>query len=452
MMQQRNLLYYRPSGEAESLIPAIQAGGWSVHVAHTAREVEELTARHDIRVGLTRVRPDDMPDLSELAYAASGIEWVALAAADNTEDSTTYEVIAEQFYDYHTLPADIDRLLFSLGHAYGMASLISGHPDVPTAIFGDCEIVGTSPAMHEQVRNIVKIAAVDAPVLISGERGTGKQLIARAIHSTSRRAAGPFVAVDCGALPPDIVQSELFGQERGAPPDAYRRRIGLIESAAGGTIFMDEIAELPASSQASLLRFLQDNIIERVGGGEPIAPNVRVIAATSVDLQEAVAAERFRDDLYYRLHVLNITLPPLRDREGDIEHLARFFFDRFAREKKPVVKGFSQRALQAMMDYDWPGNVRELANRVRRAMVMAERRLITPEDLGLPSAPRQPRLMTLKEARAEAESRVIQTSLRHTRKNVTRAARALGVSRVTLYRLMDKYHISPAEAEQHRPQ
>ena len=451
-MQSRNLLYYRPSEEAESLIPAIRAGGWSVHVAHTAREVEELANRYDLRVGLTRIRADDMPDLSELAPAAGSIEWVALAAADNTEDSATYEVIAEQFYDYHTLPADIDRLLFSLGHAYGMASLTSTPREAPSTVFGEWAIVGTSPAMQEQIRNIGKVAAVDAPVLISGEQGTGKQLIARAIHSSSQRASGPFIAVDCGALPADMVQSELFGHERGAFADAHRHRIGLIESAAGGTIFMDEISALPPSSQAGLLRLLQENIIERVGGTQPITPDVRVIAASSTDLQEAVAAEQFREDLYYRLHVLNIALPPLREREGDIENLARFFFERFSREKKPTVKGFSQRALQAMMDYDWPGNVRELANRVRRAMVMAERRLITPEDLGLPSTPGRPRLMTLKEARAEAESRVIQTSLRHTRKNVTRAARALGVSRVTLYRLMDKYDISPGAPEQRRPQ
>ncbi|MEK7839663.1 MAG: sigma 54-interacting transcriptional regulator, partial [Pseudomonadota bacterium] len=224
---------------------------------------------------------------------------------------------------------------------------------------------------------------------------------------------------------------------------AAARKIGLIEAAAGGTIFLDEIGDLSLDLQVNLLRFLQERTIERVGGTEKIAVDVRIIAATHVNLEKAVSDGSFREDLYYRLHVLNLQVPPLRDRTGDVELLARFFFDKFSKDHRPQVKGFGLRAIQAMNEHAWPGNVRELINRVRRAMVMSEKRMISAEDLGLlTTAAHSSRILTLDQARAQAEKSAIQSCLQRSRENITRAAHDLGVSRVTLYRLMEKHAIT----------
>jgi DNA-binding NtrC family response regulator len=250
------------------------------------------------------------------------------------------------------------------------------------------------------------------------------------------------MAVNCGALPANLIQSELFGHEKGAFTGAHQRKIGRIEAAAGGTIFLDEIGDLSLDLQVNLLRFLQAKTIERVGGTQSLQVDVRVIAATHVDLERAVAEGRFREDLYYRLNVLHLRVPALRERENDIELLARFFFEKFAKEKNPQVRGFSQQALQVMNTYAWPGNVRELINRIRRAMVMCENRLMTPGDLGLERRSARRTIRTLVGARAAAEKEAIQYALRHTGNNVSRAARELRISRVTLYRLIEKYSIA----------
>jgi DNA-binding NtrC family response regulator len=286
------------------------------------------------------------------------------------------------------------------------------------------------------------VACVDAPVLITGESGVGKELAAMAVHERSQRAQGRFVAVNCGALPANLIQSELFGYEKGAFTGAAARKIGHFESAAGGTIFLDEIGDLSLDLQINLLRFLQERTIERVGGTGKIQVDARVIAATHVDLEKAVAEGRFREDLYYRLHVLNLRVPSLRDRTGDIDLLARFFFEKFSKDRRPQIRGFSQRAIQAMNDHPWPGNVRELINRVRRAMVMSEKRLISAEDLGFQPALLLGRQQTLDQVRDQAEKSAILASLQRARRNISRAARDLGVSRVTLYRLLEKHTIS----------
>ena len=249
-------------------------------------------------------------------------------------------------------------------------------------------------------------------------------------------------AVNCGALPPTLIESELFGHEKGAFTGASQRKTGFIEAADGGTIFLDEIGDLPMELQINLLRFLQEQTIERVGSHVSIKVNARVIAATHVDIESAVEQGRFREDLFYRLHVLNLRMPPLRERGDDIEILARFFFERFGREKRANVRGFSQKAMQAMREYDWPGNVREVINRVRRAMVMSEKRLITPQDLGLTAGQHsRGRVITLEQAREEAERHAIIACLTRARNNISCAARYLGVSRVTLYRLLNKHAI-----------
>jgi transcriptional regulator with PAS, ATPase and Fis domain len=306
-------------------------------------------------------------------------------------------------------------------------------------------MVGKSRPMLDLYAKLDRVTRVDAPVLITGESGTGKELVARAIHQHSRRAAGPFVPVNCGGLPESLVHSELFGHERGSFTGAHQRKIGSIEAASGGTIFLDEIGDLPLELQANLLRFLQEKVIVRVGSTQRIPIDVRVIAATHVELDRAVREGRFREDLYYRLNVLHLSVPPLRERSGDIELLVAALFDAFADQKNSIVQGFGREAMRAMAAYSWPGNVRELMNRVQHAMIMSEHRLITPADLGLSSSSTPKNVITLSRARAAAESDVIRITLRNNANNVSRAARQLGISRVTLYRLMEKFGIDPSQ-------
>jgi len=304
-------------------------------------------------------------------------------------------------------------------------------------------LVGCSDAMLRLRGQVARVARVDAPVLISGDSGSGKELTAQAIHALSGRAARPFVPVNCGAIAPTLIQSELFGHERGAFTGATRGKAGLIESAHGGTLFLDEIGDLPKDLQANLLRFLQEKTICRLGSTRSMPVDVRVVAATHVQLPQAVAAGHFREDLYYRLAVLPVAVPPLRERRDDIVPLAEHVFRLYADERMPRLTGFSSRAVAAMLDHAWPGNVRELFNRVRRALVMADERLVTPLDLGLEAAAPMPGQAALDDVRARTERLALRECLVRTGQNVSRAARDLGVSRTTMYRLLSKHGMHP---------
>ena len=308
-------------------------------------------------------------------------------------------------------------------------------------------MVGASPSLLRVFDAIRRYARSNALVLVTGESGTGKELVARAIHERSSWKNGPFVAINCGALPTTLIGSELFGYEKGAFTGAANRKIGRIESAAGGTIFLDEIGDLPFETQAHLLRFLQEGTIERIGGGKSITVNARVIAATNVDLRKAVANGKFREDLFYRLHVLTLSLPPLRERGDDILLLANFFLQRFAEEIKRDKLDLSPEASSFIMNYPWPGNIRELIASLRRAVVMEETSSIRIESLGLnpivqekESAP--PPSRDLNAARANAEATLIRTTLERNGFNVKQSAREMGISRVTLYRDIHKYGIT----------
>ncbi|MEW6611329.1 MAG: sigma 54-interacting transcriptional regulator [Pseudomonadota bacterium] len=443
--ERRKMLLLAPFKLSAAPVAEFRASGWDVHVAHDASSAGELIERYGFRVGLASLEQGYSTEihaqLDSLMTVGGPIKWVALLSPASMQDREICKMVMDHFYDYHTLPLDTPRLLVTLGHAYGMASMAHLVRDRQEAQLGEQEMVGGSPAMLQLFQSIRKMARVDAPVLITGESGTGKELTALAIHERSARARGPFIAVNCGALPANLIHSELFGHEKGAFTGAYQRKVGSIEAAVGGTIFLDEIGDLPLDLQVNLLRFLQEKTITRLGGTESIHVDVRVLAATHVNLEKAVEEGRFREDLYYRLNVLHLGVPALRERREDIPLLAQFFFDKFSREKQKAVKGFSQQALRSMSNYDWPGNVRELINRVRRAMVMSEKRLITPADLGLEGVAAAPRLPTLEEARSAAEKEAIQAVLRFTRNNLSQTARHLGVSRVTLYRLIERYAI-----------
>ncbi len=426
-------------------INVLSGTSWHIDKARSTADVLALQHETPSDVGLMYLNnPDDtaLHELEECLQVCQSLQWVALVTPKVLENNECAEFIYNYFEDYHTLPIDTERLRITLGHVYGMARLKKqlserqGDPGLPSH-----QMFGQSPQMRELFRQLEKVARVGSPVLLSGESGTGKELVARALHHHSSRRNGPFVAVNCGAMPEKLVQSELFGHEKGAFTGAMTRKTGKIEAASGGTIFLDEIGDLPYEAQANLLRFLQEGTIERVGNTEVTDVDVRVLAATHVDLEKAVEQGRFREDLYYRLNVLRLNLPPLREREGDVDLLANMFFNIFSEENGTKVKGFSKHAMKMMQHHTWPGNVRELINRVQRAVIMAESRLITPQDLGLEKRKGQRVGCSLFDVRHRAEKKVIMDALTRANNNVSEASRVLGVSRVTLYRLMHKYDL-----------
>jgi DNA-binding NtrC family response regulator len=359
------------------------------------------------------------------------VEWVATPTKAQLYVPAVRRCIRKHHFDFIALPEPAQRVVDAADRAYQMAMLDAGLE--PHKEHG--EMIGDCDAMRQLFRAIGKVAKTDAPVLVYGESGTGKELTAKSIHQQSTRAAQPFVAINCGAIPHHLMQSELFGYERGAFTGANARKIGHVEAANGGTLFLDEIGDLPFESQASLLRLLQERTIQRLGAREVMSVDVRIISATHVDLEVAVRAGRFRSDLYHRLCVLRLDEPPLRARGRDIELLAQRMFELYRGDSPRPVRGFSINALNAMSRYSWPGNVRELINRVRRAIVMGEGRLITPSDLGIMPCI-ETGASTLADSRKAAERRALETALAHHRNRPSGAAKELGVSRVTLYRLM----------------
>jgi DNA-binding NtrC family response regulator len=442
----RKLLYLQPQSSFPLHQEIFKSAGWECYVATEIAHAQQLHKAHKFRVGLidlVSIVEQNLPQsLDRLLCPRNHTEWVALLSSQHMRDKTLRQLITAYFYDYHTLPIDYPRLLTTMGHAYGMASIAYQQANQDAQELNGNEIVGVSPAMQKVYRSIRKIASVDMPVLIYGESGTGKELAALAIHERSMRAAGPFIAVNCGALPPDLIQSELFGHEKGAFTGAIRQKLGQTEMAAGGSLFLDEIGDLPLNLQVNLLRFLQEGTFKRVGGTHELTVDARIIAATNIDLEQAVQEGRFREDLYYRLNVLQLRMPRLVEREDDIEILAKYFFNKFSNETTARIKGFSQEALCRLQRHAWPGNVRELINRIRRALVMCESRLISPADLGLEQRNSSRHLLTLAESRAQAEKEAILHCLRQTKGNISKAAVQLGVSRPTLYRLMEKYNVS----------
>lgn len=317
--------------------------------------------------------------------------------------------------------------------------------DVPS--FASSPIIGESAKIREVKSQLKKIAESNTSVLILGESGTGKELIARAIHELSPRRNQRCITLNCGAIPPTLVQTELFGHEKGAFTNAFKQKPGRVELADKGTLFLDEIGELPTDQQANLLRFLQEGCFERVGGNEPVHVDVRVVSATNVNLADSVAKGTFREDFYYRINVLTIRLPPLRERIEDIELLANHFLRNELRRYPYKTLRFSAGASASMREYHWPGNIRELSNRVRRAIVMCEGNEITGKDLELQSSELNLAALSLAAARQSAEKTAIGRCLTMSNHNISHAARLLKTSRLTLYRLMKKHGIQSLDPE-----
>jgi two-component system, NtrC family, response regulator len=363
-----------------------------------------------------------------------------------TEKSAALEAIGAGAYDFVGKPVEMDELRALLKRCFHLAQLEREYRELQQRLQVDAfeGLLGSSTAMQTAFGLIRKVATSDASVLILGESGTGKEMTARAIHQRSARRDGPFVAINCSAIPESLIESELFGHEKGAFTGAHTQRKGRVEMAAQGTLFLDEIGEVPLAIQVKLLRFLQEQRIERVGGRQEIAVDTRVIAATNADLKKSLGAGTFREDLFYRLAVVQIGLPALRERDEDIVLLARAFLQRFAADARKRDLTFSPESLRALRQHAWPGNVRELQNRVKRAVIMSEGRRLTPEDLELAPSGDTP-AASLKDARESLEREMVHRSLRKHAGRITSAAAELGVSRPTLYELIAKLGVERPE-------
>ena len=366
-----------------------------------------------------------------------------IIATGNETREHALRAIALGAYDFYQKPIDIDVLQLIVARAEQMFDLeVENRRLLEAAAKSPIDgIIASSSEMLKVLRNIEKIAPTDVAVLLRGESGTGKELLAQAIHKLSARAREPFIPINCAAIPETLLESELFGYEKGAFTGALKQTIGRIESADRGTLFLDEIGDVPLPMQVKLLRFLQDQVVERIGGRKPVQVDVRIVCATNQDLDLMMAEGRFREDLYYRLNEVTVRVPALRERSSDAVVLANFFLRRFATEYGRLVRGFGPTALAALSEHPWPGNVRELENRVKRAVVMADGQLLSAADLGLSALGEDPQSLTIRDARARAERAALQLALAQAGSNLSKAAKLLGISRPTLYDLMQQHQI-----------
>jgi two-component system NtrC family response regulator len=368
----------------------------------------------------------------------------------NSDRTKAVAAIESGAYDFIEKPVQLDVLKIVLQRAAYLSNLEEEHRVLQQKTSQDAfeGLGGNSPQMQDVFRMIRRVGPSDVPVLITGESGTGKELVARAIHSQSARKGESFVAINCGAIPETLLESELFGYEKGAFTGAVQQRKGRIEGAQGGTLFLDEIGDIPLALQVKLLRFLQDHTIQRLGAKETIVVDARILAATNVDLQKAIHEGRFREDLYYRLCVVTIAVPALSERGSDIALLARIFLTKFAEAEKKPLKGFTPQAVEALTTYNWPGNVRELENRIKRAVVMAEGKYVTPANLELkdPSSAEED-ASTLRASRDSREKDLVRLAMEKVDGNVSRAAAELGISRPTLYQLLARYGLKKTKSE-----
>ena len=367
-----------------------------------------------------------------------------IVVTGHNDQSNAVKAIGLGAYDFYEKPIDPDLLGLVVQRASRLHSLEQENRRLATQASDSPldGIIAISPEMLKVARTVEKLAPTDVSTLILGESGTGKEVLVKALHNLSARSAKRLVAINCAAIPENLLESELFGYEKGAFTGATKTTQGKIEMAEGGILFLDEVGDLPLSLQAKLLRFLQERVIERVGGRTEIPVDVRVICATHRDLTEMISEKSFREDLYYRINEATIKVPALRDREGDAVVLARWFLQQFAQQLNRPVKGFTKTALEAIENYNWPGNVRELENRVKRAVIMADGAQVTEQDLEMEDHKVEQEPFNLREVREFAEQRAVMRALSFSENNVSHTAEMLGITRPTLYNLLKKYNIS----------
>ena len=368
-----------------------------------------------------------------------------IVVTGHNDRTNAMRAIAMGAYDFYEKPIDPDLLGITIKRAARLYQIEQENRRLQTVHGGSPleGLIATSPEMMKVCRTVEKLAPTDVSTLILGESGTGKEVLVKALHTLSDRHDKRLIAINCAAIPEALLESELFGYEKGAFTGAAKTTPGKIEVANGGILFLDEVGDLPQPLQAKLLRFLQERVIERIGGRSEIPVDVRVICATHRDLPELIQSGEFREDLYYRINEATIRVPPLRERQGDNLLLARAFLEKFAAQLKRPVRGFTPQAIEAIDSYAWPGNVRELENRVKRAVIMADGAQVSLEDLELPSQHEGDRQepFNLREVREKAESHAILRALARTDGNVSKTAELLGVTRPTLYNLMKKYGV-----------
>jgi two-component system NtrC family response regulator len=435
---------------------------YKVLLAEDGRKALELFKKHSPKiVSLDLGLPPDADGASEGLRVLEEILLQApntkvVVVSGNEDRKNALAAISLGAYDFCQKPIALDILKVILGRAIYLSNLEADNRRLQAKSAGEGAsmegIFGQCPQMEEIFSIVRKVGSIDVPILVLGESGTGKELVARAIHENSLRKNGPFIPINCGAIPDNLLEAELFGHEKGSFTGAQARVQGKVEFAHGGTLFLDEIGDMPLLLQVKLLRFLQEKVIQRVGGREDIEVDARIVAATNLDIESAIKNGTFREDLYYRIGVVTAKLPPLKERGDDIIMLANLFMRRFSNELKRRVRHLSVASLKAINTYAWPGNIRELENRVKRAVIMTESQTIEPWDLGFTSTPTANneetplvhygldiRGLGLKEARSLVEKSLLAEAMDSAEGNVLKASEILGVSRPTLYDLMKKH-------------
>ena len=368
---------------------------------------------------------------------------VIVASGHNAREAAL-EAVARGAYDFYRKPIDFDEIALIVRRAFQLNRIerenrqLASRPAVDNRVLGT--LITAAPEMMRVARTIERVANTNVSVMLLGASGTGKELLARGLHMASDRRDGAFVAINCAAIPETLLESELFGHEKGAFTGAVKTTEGKIEQANGGTLFLDEVGDIPLPLQVKLLRFLQERVIERIGSRSSIPVDTRIVCATHQDLETMITDGRFREDLFYRLAEIVVKIPSLAERAGDAALLAKAFLHRFAREMNPAVKGFARDALVAIDAWHWPGNVRELENRVKRAVIMAEGKLVGAADLDLAN-PAGAEALNLKAARDSADRKVIRHALARSEGNISSTAKMLGISRPTLYDLLKQYDL-----------
>jgi two-component system NtrC family response regulator len=416
-----------------------------------AAAIEALRVHEPAVVTLDLGLPPD-PDGTEEGFATL-TEMLALkpdtkiiVASGHGARESAMKAISLGAYDFYRKPIDIDELGLIVARAFHLHGIEEENRRLEKSdelnVLGS--IITSAEEMLKVAGTIERVASTNVSVMLLGASGTGKELLARAVHDRSDRSEGPFVAINCAAIPENLLEAELFGYERGAFTGAVKSNVGKIELAEGGTLFLDEVGDIPFPLQVKLLRFLQERVIERIGGRQQIAVDTRIVCATHQDLQTMIGEARFREDLYYRLAEIVVKIPSLAERPGDAALLARHFANRFAREMNPKVQGLAAEALAAIDSYSWPGNVRELENRMKRAVIMADGKLVTAADLDLPGKVSNGAEMpiNLRAAREVADRKAIRQALSRTDNNISGAAKLLGISRPTLYDLLKQYQLT----------
>jgi two-component system NtrC family response regulator len=430
-----------------------------VLLAHTRQQAVAAIRRDDPPVAIMDLGLPPDPDgvtegfalLEDVLRIAPRIKVVV--ATGSGARANALKAVGLGAYDFCEKTVEIEVLRTIVGRALNLHRLEQENRRLTAAPTNSriARIITGNPLMLRVCRDVERLSTTNVPVLLLGESGTGKEALAAALHDLGPRAKQPFLAINCGAIPENLLESELFGHERGAFTGAVKQTIGKIESAHKGTLFLDEIGDLPHPLQVKLLRFLQDQIVERIGGRQKIQVDVRVVSATNANLEDRIAQGTFRGDLFYRMNAVTLRIPPLRERTGDAMLLANFFLNRFNQEFSRNIKGFTAEAVTALEAHEWPGNVREMENRLKRAVVMTETRMIGVADLELPMGLQAGLAETpdldLRAARARAEREVVRAALARGN-NVTTAARLLGVSRPTLYALMEAHGIEGETKEQ----